>query len=320
MSLKEIPKIELHVHLDGSVRLKTASKLLNKEMQLIQKEMVASNTCTSLEEYLKSFDIPLTLLQTKDNLSLVSEELAKDLIDDGVVYAEIRFCPAFHANSGLTMDEVVEAVLSGLSKVPLKTNLILCMMRNFTDCENEKIIALTQKYLDKGVVAIDLAGDEAKYPTSKFEELFQTILEKKIPFTIHAGEAAGTSSIRSAITFGTKRIGHGIKIIEDNRLMKEALEKNILLEVCPTSNVQTKAVPSYETHPIKKLFDAGLSVSVNTDNRTVSNITLTQEYELLHHYFHFSSEDFYKMNCMALEHSFLKEDEKKEIKEKLKYR
>lgn len=317
MNFREIPKIELHVHLDGSVRLETASKLLKKDMDSIKKEMVATS-CKSLGEYLKAFDIPLSILQTKENLELVAKELAEDLKQDGVVYAEIRFCPLFHTKEGLSPEEVVEAVLTGLSHVSLKTNLILCMMRNFDETMNEQIIELTLKYLHHGVAGIDLAGDEAKYQTSQFHKLFEIINEKKIPFTIHAGEADGPTSIQSAISFGAKRIGHGIKMIEDNMLMKEAIEKDILLEVCPTSNVGTQAVSCYEEHPIKKLYDAGVCVSIHTDNRTVSHITLTKEYELLHRYFQFSFQDFYQMNCNALKHSFLNPMEQEEIQEKLK--
>lgn len=318
MNFQKIPKVELHLHLDGSVRLETVCQLLNKNMEEVKSKMIAKETCSSLSEYLTAFELPLSILQTKENLKLVAKQLAEDLVKDGVVYAEIRFCPLLHTKEGLAVHEVVDAVLDGLSEVSLKTNLILCMMRNFEISENEKIIAFAKQYLNHGVVAVDLAGDEEAYPTSEFLSLFEKVKEEGIPFTIHAGEVVGQSSIESAILFGTKRLGHGIQVIESNICEKEVLEKNVLLEICPTSNVQTKAVSSYEKHPIKRLYELGFHISINTDNRTVSNITLTKEYELLNHYFHFTLKDFEKINMDAINFSFLNESEKQEIKEKLK--
>lgn len=317
MDFHKIPKVELHIHLDGSIRVTTASELLNRPVIEIEKEMMAPSTCHSLTEYLKCFDIPISLMQTKENLIRVSKELAQDLMDDGVIYAEIRFCPLFHIKEGLTKEEVVEAVLEGLHMVPLKTNLILCMMRHFTEEENKEIIELTKKYLHKGVCAIDLAGDEAKFPTKNYQHLFEIIREKQIPYTIHAGEADGIESVKSAISFHTTRLGHGIHIIDDSSYAKEHKNQNILLEICPTSNVQTKAVSNYQNHPIRKLFELGYPISINTDNRTVSNIHLTKEYELLHHYFQFTLEEFKKINQQAVQYSFLKTEEKEKILKKL---
>lgn len=313
MNLKTLPKIELHLHLDGSVRIDTASKLLNKSYEEIKKEMVACNTCNDLNDYLTKFQIPSKIMQTKENLELIAKELAEDLKRENVIYAEIRFAPMKHIMNGLTKEEVIDSVLRGLRQVDIKTNLILCMMRGSSYNENMEVINLAHIYLNKGVCAIDLAGSESLYKTSMYEELFKKANLLNIPFTIHAGESDGIESIRSAINFGCKRIGHGIRILEDENLVEIVKEKNILLEICPTSNIQTRVVESYKKHPIKTLFNKGVPVSINTDNRTVSNTTLSLEYKYLTDYLSFTIDDIIKTNIMAINHAFITQDEKEEL-------
>lgn len=307
MPLKDFPKIELHVHLDGSVRLETVRELLQKD--IIQDDIVAPNKCKDLNEYLTKFSLPISIMQTKENLKRISKELALDLKQDGVIYAEIRFAPINHIQN-LTLDEVIESVLEGLKCASIKTNLILCLMRNSSFEENKKIINLAHKYLGSGVCALDLAGAEGIYKTKNFEELFTMAKNLNIPFTIHAGEADGIESIESAINFGTKRIGHGIKCVESNETIDLIKQKNLVLEICPTSNVQTNVINEFKNHPIKYLYDNNVLVTVNTDNRTVSNITLTEEYEKLIKYFNFTLEDIKKMNIWAIQNSFLSSKEK----------
>lgn len=312
--IENIPKVELHIHLDGSIRPSTAAYLLNKSIDDVSNNMIASDKCEDLNEYLTKFDYPEKILQTKENLERVAYELALDLKKDNVIYAEIRFAPLKHIKEGLTLDSIVDSVLEGLSKVNIKTNLILCMMRNDTYDDNLKVIELASKYLNRGVVGIDLAGAEALYKTSSFEKLFGIAKKYNIPFTIHSGEADGYDSILAAINFGTTRIGHGIKAIEYEDLINLIKDNNILLEVCPTSNVQTNAVDKYTDHPIKKLIDKGLNVSINTDNRTVSNISLNLEYKKLQESFGFTKELFIKTNLNAIEHAFVSLDEKAKLK------
>lgn len=307
-TLKEIPKVELHVHLDGSVRYETL-----KEFKDIKKEDIMCDNCQNLKEYLTKFNLPIEIMQSKEMLTRVAKELVEDLKKDNVIYAEVRFAPILHTKY-LSLEEVVEAVLLGLKDKELKVNLILCMMRNSSFKENKKIIDLTYKYLNKGVVGIDLAGDEKNYKTSNFKDLFDIINDLKMPFTIHAGEADGIDSILSAIDFNTKRIGHGVRCIEDENIINLIKEKNITLEVCPTSNVDTNMY-KYINHPIKELYDKGVLITINTDNRTVSNITLTREYEKLSKYFNFKIEDFKKMNINAIKASFLSLDEQAVFKE-----
>lgn len=312
--IEKLPKVELHIHLDGSIRPSTAAYLLNKSIEDVSNNMIASDKCEDLNEYLTKFDYPEKILQTKENLERVAYELALDLKKDNVIYAEIRFAPLKHIKEGLTLDSVVDSVLDGLSKVNIKTNLILCMMRNDTYSDNLKVIELASKYLNKGVCGIDLAGAEALYKTSSFKELFVMAKKYNIPFTIHSGEADGYDSILATINFGATRIGHGIRAIEYDDLINLIIDNNILLEVCPTSNVQTNAVDKYTDHPIKKLIDKGVNVSINTDNRTVSNISLNLEYKKLQECFGFTKELFIKTNLNAIEHAFVSLDEKAKLK------
>ena len=300
-----IKKIELHLHLDGSIREETANEILGKKCNL-----KAKDKCEDLNEYLEKFEIPSLILQTKENLERIAYELALDLKKDNVIYAEIRFAPLKHLNGGLSLDEVITSVLNGLSKVDIETNLILCMMRNDNFDDNKKVIDLAHKY----GFAIDLAGAEAIYKTKDFKELFEYAKSLNIPFTIHAGEADGYDSIKAAIDFGATRLGHGIKIIDYPDLIEEAKSKNVTLEVCPTSNVQTNAVNELCDHPIKKLYDMNVNVCINTDNRTVSDVTLEEEYQKLKETFHFNDEDFIKMNEIAIDASFAKDKEKLKTK------
>ena len=310
MDLINFPKIELHVHLDGSVRITTASDLLNLNIKKIINEMTVDNSCNNLNDYLTKFDLPLKILQTKENLIRVSKELATDLKNDGVIYSEIRFAPILHTKNGLSCEDVIEAVVEGISSVNIKINLIICLMRNVSDEENYKAIEAGIKYINNKVVGFDLAGAESLYKTSKFKELFNYISTYNIPFTIHAGEADGIDSIKTAIEFGAKRIGHGVRIMEEESMIKYAKDHNITFEVCPTSNIDTKVYKSYKDHVIKRMYDNGLNVTINTDNRTVSNITLTKEYENLMKTFNFTLDDLKTMNINAIKASFLKNSQK----------
>ena len=306
-------KIELHVHLDGSIRPTTISELLNISLEEARKLSTVSQKTNSLKEYLDKFDIPLKIMQTKENLIRVSKELAEDLQKDNVIYAEIRFAPNKHLESGLTLDEVITSILKGLKEVPMKTNLILCMMRGDSYTKNLEVIKYAKKYLGQGVVGIDLAGNESQYPVNDYKELFDIAKKESIPYTIHAGEADGALSVINAINLGAKRIGHGIRAIESNDALNLIKEKDITLEVCPKSNLDTNMYNKLEEHPIKTLFDKGIKVTLNTDNRTVSNITLNETYEELKDTFKFTDEDLIIMNKNAIECAFINESEKQEL-------
>lgn len=313
IDFRSLKKIELHLHLDGSVRYQTLKELLNKNID--ENDVIAKEKCEDLSDYLTKFDLPIEVMQTRENLERIAYELTEDLVSDNVIYAEIRFAPLKHTKY-LSEEEVVDAVLKGLKRNKLiKTNLILCMMRDANFTENKKVIDLARKFLKKGVCAIDLAGAENLYKTSSFENLFTLAKEKNIPFTIHAGEADGIESINSAINFGTKRIGHGIRIIDDDKTIEILKKKSILLEICPTSNYQTNVIGRYENHPILNLYKKGINISINTDNRTVSNITLTEEYKLLNKYFKLNIPDFNRINYNSIDYTFLSNGEKEELKQ-----
>ena len=280
-------KVELHVHLDGSVRVSTVSELLNLDVNYALDNMVVKDVNPDLASYLTKFDLPIKVMQTKENLKRIACELAQDLKLDDVIYAEVRFAPQKHVLKGLSLDEVVDAVLEGFKAVSgIKINVILCMMRG------------------------DLAGDEKNYKTKDYKALFDIANKENIPFTIHAGEADGAKSVLDAINFGAKRIGHGIRVLEDEAVLKKVIDNNVTLEVCPTSNVQTKAVSSYKEHPVKKLYDKNVLVTINTDNNTVSNVTLSKEYVMLRKYFNFTDADFLRFNINAVNASFITEEEK----------
>lgn len=313
-NLNTMPKVELHVHLDGSVRPKTIAELKNKNIKDIYKDTVAQEKCQDLNDYLTKFSLPVEVMQTKENLERIAYELACDLIKDGVIYAEVRFAPLKHTQHGLTPEEVIDAILKGFDQVSnIEINLILCMMRDAKEEENLQVIDLSYKYKNKKVVAIDLAGAESLYPTKNFKNLFKIAREKSIPYTIHAGEADGPSSIQSAIDFKTKRIGHGVRIMEDTSLMDKIKKEHILLEICPTSNIQTNVIDTYQNHPLKTLYEKGCLVSINTDNRTVSNTTLTKEYEKMITYQSLTIDDLIEMNKMAITYSFANQKTKNKI-------
>ncbi len=313
--IKEIPKVELHIHLDGSISKKMASSLSGKNIDEVIPFMVAPDKCENLSEYLTKFDFPISLMQTAENLYVIAKDLVDYLEQEGVIYAEIRFAPMFHTKEGLTMEEVVEAVRRGVnSNTHVKTNLILCMMRGMDKKENIETIEVAEKYLHHGVCALDLAGDECKYPLDNYLYLFQEVQKREIPFTIHAGENGPASEIEKAIHVGAKRIGHGISSIESKKTLDLIKEENVLLEVCPTSNVQTNAISTYEEHPIYKFHKMGVLVNINTDNTTVSNITLSEEYEKLSYTFGFSLSDYEKMNEYAIEHAFIDDEMKHKLR------
>ena len=312
-------KIELHLHLDGSVRIKTVSELLNMDLDECKEKMMGKNL-SSLDEYLTRFDLPIKAMQTYDNLKRIAYELALDLIDDEVIYAEVRFAPIFHTNKGLTLEEICKAILDGFDMVKdkIKINLILCMMRHLSLEENKKIIDLYLKHIDHRIVALDLAGSEDMFPNNKFYDLFDIIKKENIPFTIHSGEVNNTENIKIAIDYGFKRIGHGINIINDKNLIEHAKKKDVLFEICPTSNIDTFNCKNYINHPIRKLYDAGLNISINTDDRTVSNITLKEEYALVKQYFNFTDSELKSININAMKYSFANNTTKEEIIKLLK--
>lgn len=298
---------DLHLHLDGSVSFNTARKLAAMQgMQpesdaVLKQRMVVSKDCRDLNEYLTKFDYPLSLLQTKEAISESVYDLLMVLNNQGLSYSEIRFAPQLHTKKGLNQEKVICAAVDGLRRFEneaakqaysLKSGFILCCMRgsdNFK--ENYETLELAQEFLNKGICAIDLAGAEGLYPTKNFRSLLKKAYAMKLPMTIHAGEADGPKSIWDAIECGAKRIGHGVRCVEDKVLMKRLLEDGIALELCPTSNLQTRIFKDITEYPIRKLLDAGIRVTINTDNMTVSNVTVQSELQMIENVFAFSENE-----------------------------
>lgn len=323
--------IDLHLHLDGSLdpadmtelaRLSKATLPVTNTDE-IQKLMMVEPGCTNLGEYLEKFDLPIQVLQTKESFEYAVYRLILRLRSQGLCYAEIRFAPQFHMRLGLTQREVVEAAVAGLQKGTkesgMPAQLILCCMRGEQNhAENVTTVEIAEEFLKKGVCAVDLAGNEATYPTEEFADLFDMARERKIPVTIHAGEAAGAESVQQAIEAGALRIGHGTHAIEDVQLFEKLRERRIPLELCYTSNLQTRAVDIPENYPIKTFLDNGIVVTVNTDNMTVSGTNLKKEYQLLEKQFALKTDELQVFAENAAEAAFLSEEEKNRLKEQIK--
>ena len=280
--------IDLHLHLDGSLTpayvisqaKKQGLELPVWEEKELVKYMTAPADCRDLNEYLEKFDLPCSVMQTEDALTEAVRDVCRQMEAQGMKYVEIRFAPQLHTKKGLTQRQVTEAAIKGLPEGKgLEAKLILCCMRmENNEKENMDTIRMAEAYLGKGVAAADLAGAEAIFPTKSFEPVFRMAREAGVPFTIHAGEADGPKSIWTALKFGAKRIGHGVRCLEDETLVEYLREHRIPLEVCPTSNFQTKAVKG--EYPLKKMLEKGLCVTLNTDNTTVSGTTLEKEFEV----------------------------------------
>lgn len=311
---------ELHLHLDGSLRPETVWELAKEQgirlpaesAEEVKYKMEVPEDCRTLEEYLERFDLPLLVLQRADAIERVTYELVEDLAKEGVDYAEIRFAPQLSVNGGLTQDEVVEAAIRGAERgmktyPEIRVGLILCCMRGAdNEALNMQTVETAKKYLGPVVCAVDIAGAEGLFPTENFAPVFAKVREYGIPMTIHAGEAAGPDSMKTALSFGTKRIGHGVAAVNDPELIRRLIDENVTLEVCVTSNYHTKVVPAIEMHPIHKLLDEGVHVTVNSDNRTCSRTTLQKEKEVLKEQLGFSDEEIEKMQEYAWEARFLK--------------
>ena len=284
--------IDLHLHLDGAITVDIAKKLAamqnialpSEDEKELEKLLSVPDDRTSLNDFLKCFALPGSLMQTKDGLSAAVELVLDDAGKSGVIYTEIRFAPQLHTQNGMTQEEAVLAALDGLKQAKTKGNLILCCMRGEgNDAENSETLELAKKYLveDGGVVAIDLAGAEALYPTSRYRGLFAKAKEYGIPFTIHAGEADGADSVRLAIEYGAARIGHGVRACEDAAVLELIRQRGITLEMCPTSNRQTHAVEDMSDYPFMDYLKDGIKVTINTDDPAIERTDIAKEYRYM---------------------------------------
>jgi adenosine deaminase len=272
--------------------------------------MNLGKNCGSLVEYLKAFDVTLLVLQTEDSLYRAAFELAEDAAAENVRYMEVRYAPMLHTRHGLKLTSVVEAVLAGLraaqEKFGIESNVIICGIRNVSAASSLEMAELAVAYKNRGVVGFDLAGAEYDHPAKHHRAAFQLVRDNNINVTIHAGEAYGPESIAQAIhTCGAHRIGHGCRLRENGDLLHYVNDHRIALECCPSSNVQTGAIASLETHPLKLYFNLGLRVTVNTDNRLVTDTTVSKELWLCHQALGLSLTDLKQIILAGFKSAFL---------------
>jgi adenosine deaminase len=316
--IEKLPKTDLHVHLDGSLRLSTIIDLADKQKvelpardeDRLRAAMNLGQNCGSLVEYLKAFDVTLRVMQTADALTRIAYELAEDAAKENVRYMEVRYAPMLHTRRGLKLTAVVEAVLEGLraaqEKYGIESNVIICGIRNVSPESSLEMAELAVAYKGRGVVGFDLAGAEYDHPAKHHKKSFQLVRDNNINVTIHAGEAYGPESIAQAIhVCGAHRIGHGCRLRENGDLLHYVNDHRIALECCPSSNVQTGAIRDLQSHPIKLYKNLGLRVTVNTDNRLVTDTTVSRELWLCHKEMGFTLADLKQCVVSGFKSAFL---------------
>jgi adenosine deaminase len=315
--LRLLPKAELHCHLDGSLRPQTMLELgreLGKPMPATDadtlREFMRVDDARHLEDYLERFGITLSVMQTASALDRIAYELAEDAAADGVRYIEVRYAPVLNTREGLTLEQAVEAPLHGLHRAEREHGIvgrvIVCALRHMPQSVSQELAELAVAYRHHGVVGFDLAGGEVGNPARLHVAAFEYARSHDLACTCHAGEADEALSVREAIhVCGVHRVGHATRLIEDTSLTDYCNDRRIPLEICLTSNVQTRAVRSYATHPVREYFDRGLNVVLNTDNRLMSGTTLTDEYVHAAQSLDFTFDELARVALNGFESAFL---------------
>ncbi|MGH7477386.1 MAG: adenosine deaminase [Longimicrobiales bacterium] len=320
--LRRLPKTDLHVHLDGSVRPETLIELADEQgVALPQRdakrlrEYMHVRDARNLVDYLERFDVTLSVMQTPDALERIAYELAEDAAAENVRYMEVRYSPVLNTRAGVPLTETVDAPVRGLRRAEqefgIRTGVIICGIRNMSPETSQDLAELTVAFKNRGVVAFDLAGAEYNYPAKKHKEAFYLVINQNMATTIHAGEAYGAESIHQALHYcKANRIGHGTRLFEDPELMQYVNDFRIPIEICLTSNVQTRAVPSFAEHPLRLYYDEGIVVTLNTDNRLMSATTVTEEYWRAHQHLDFTWEELCDIALMGFQSAFLSYSDK----------
>ncbi len=324
--LQKLPKTDLHVHLDGSLRLDTILDLARKQNVKLPtfdrgelfRMIYAGEVCNSLDDYLKAFDITLSVMQTEESLERAAYELAEDAWEENVRHLEVRYAPLLHTRAGLSLTQVVEAVLRGLRNAKrsfgIRYGVILCGIRSMSAELSLRMAELAVAFKNRGVVGFDLAGSEVNNPAKTHYKAFQLILQNNINCTAHAGEAYGPESIAQAVhACGAHRIGHGTRLIEDGDLLNYVNDHRIPLEVCPSSNIQTKAARGWESHPVDFFVDYGLRVTINTDNRLITDTTVSKELLLCHKQYGWSLDQIKEILIAGFKSAFIPYREKADL-------
>ncbi|MFS5597355.1 adenosine deaminase [Streptococcus agalactiae] len=326
--LKELAKAELHCHLDGSLSLPAIRKLANmadiilpSSDKELRKYVIAPAQTESLVDYLKTFEFIRPLLQMKEALRFAAYDVARQAALENVIYIEIRFAPELSMDKGLTASDTVLAVLEGLADAQKEFNIVarvlVCGMRQSSHKTTKDIIKHIVDLAPKGLVGFDFAGDEFSYPTDSLVDLIQEVKRSGYPMTLHAGECGCAKHIADSLNLGIKRMGHVTALTGQRDLIKRFVEEDAVAEMCLTSNLQTKAASSIQSFPYQELYDAGGKITINTDNRTVSDTNLTKEYSLFVTYFGTKIEDFLVFNQNAVKASFTSDSEKDTLLHKL---
>lgn len=315
---EKLPKTDLHVHLDGSMRVETIIDLAQSQgvtlpapdAEGLRKVLRFGTNYGSLVEYLKTFDVTLSVLQTQESLFRAAYELAEDAARENVRYMEVRYSPMLHTRQGLRLTTVIEAVLAGLrtarEEFGIESNIIICGIRNISPESSLEMAELAVAYKNRGVVGFDLAGAEYDHPAKHHKDAFQLVRDNNINTTIHAGEAYGPESIHQAIhVCGAHRLGHAVRLRENGDLLHYVNDHRIPIECCPSSNVQTGAVRNLSAHPIKLYYNLGLRVTVNTDNRLVTDTSVSKELWLCHTKMGFTVADIKSMIVAGFKSAFL---------------
>ncbi len=318
MNKNKMPRVELHCHLDGSISKVCMEELLGRTVD--KEELSVSDDCRDLAQYLEKFDLPLSALTNEEGLKLAGNDFMRTVHEEKMDYVEVRFAPLLSVNSDMTTEKVIQAVINGLEagrqRYKVDYGVIVCAMRHHSYDENYAMLKVAREFLGNGVCGADLAGNEAAYPMTEFVELFQHVKKWEMPFTIHAGECGSSKNIEDAVNCGASRIGHGIAMAGHDDVMRLCTQKKIGVEMCPVSNLQTKAVEDVSKYPMRLFLDNGIMVTVNTDNRTVSNTTLDKEFEFIKQNCHITDEDIIKMMKNAVEVSWADDDLKDKLMKK----
>ena len=316
-TIEALPKIELHLHLDCSLSYDVARKLKpGLSGTEYQRDFIAPQKCEDLADFLSCTTSGIALMQTESGLRAVVQDLFQQLKRENLIYAEIRFAPLLHINQGLTPEAVVEIVADSVAQAVqttgIKAGLILCTLRHYNQAQSTRTIRLVERYLqDNLVVGFDIASDEAGHPVDAHREAFEIAIGCGIPRTAHAGEAVGPESVWETLeVFKPHRIGHGVRSIEDPALVARLAKDQIHLEVCPSCNIQTNIFKTFADHPVNDLLEAGVSVGINTDARSLVNVSLTDEYLKLADFFGWGLDHFYQCSLNALDHAFIPDDER----------
>ena len=326
MDINKLPKVELHCHLDGSLRVETVIDLAKKEniwlesyeYNYVKNLLTVGENCSSLDEYLEKFDLPNMVLQSKENLKRAAFELLEDAAKENIKYIEVRFAPIFHIKKGLKLEEIIESVIEGINTAEklydIKGNVIISCIRGLGLEHVYDSIEVGSKYLGKGVVAIDLAATEKEDFVYEYVDAMKLAKEKGFRVTIHAGETGFGKNVRDSINLlGAERIGHGVFIYNDKEAYDLVKNLGVTLEMCPKSNIDTKAVNMYSDHPIYNYYKDGIKVNISTDNRTVSNITLNEETNNVLTTFDISLDEYKDIYINSVQAAFCDDKTKKKL-------